>query len=97
MSGPMGLDVRYPLGGMFTLIGALLTGFGVATGGDAAVYQRSLGINVNLWWGLVMLLFGVTLLVLARRGRRAAGVHPTAQSPEGRATEARERREGLEE
>lgn len=97
MSGPMGLDVRYPLGGMFTLIGALLTGFGLATRGDAQVYQRSLGVNVNLWWGLVMLAFGLVLLALARRGRRAAGVHPAAQSPEGRATEARERRRGLEE
>jgi len=30
------------------------------------MYERSLGINVNLWWGIVLLLFGATMLWLAR-------------------------------
>jgi membrane protein implicated in regulation of membrane protease activity len=96
MTQPSGLDIRIPLGGLFTIVGALLVGFGLATRGDAALYLRSLGVNVNLWWGLVMLAFGVVLLLVARRGSRAAGVHPTAKSPEGRATEERERRTGME-
>ena len=66
------LDVRIPLGGLFTIVGLLLAGYGLVTGRSTALYVRSLGINVNLWWGLVMLVFGVGLLVLARRGSRGA-------------------------
>jgi hypothetical protein len=64
----MGLDIRLPIGLMFSLIGVLLTLFGLF--GDRAIYQRSLGINVNLWWGIVMLIFGLAMLVLGRRGNR---------------------------
>jgi hypothetical protein len=96
MTQPSGLDIRIPLGGLFAVVGALLVVFGFTTRGDAALYQRSLGVNVNLWWGLVMLVFGVVLLLVARRGTRAAGVHPTEASAEGRATEEREKGKGLE-
>lgn len=66
-----GLDVRIPIGGLFTVVGALLVGYGVDTAGDATIYARSLSINMNLWWGGVMLLFGLVLLGLAWvRGRR---------------------------
>jgi hypothetical protein len=50
---------------MFSIIGALLVIFGLAS--DPAIYQRSLGINVNLWWGLVLLVFGLVMLWLVRR------------------------------
>jgi hypothetical protein len=64
----MGLDIRWPIGLMFTLIGALLAIFGAAS--DKAVYeQHSLGININLVWGLVLLAFGVFMLIMAWRGR----------------------------
>ncbi|TLY74459.1 MAG: hypothetical protein E6K43_08300 [Gammaproteobacteria bacterium] len=56
----MGLDIRIPLGVMFTLLGLLLAGFGFFS--DPAIYQRSLGIDVNLWWGLVLLAFGTVML-----------------------------------
>jgi hypothetical protein len=70
MSVAGGLDVRIPIGGLFTVVGALLTAYGLRTAGDAALYTRSLSINVNLWWGGVMLLFGLFLLGLAwKRGR----------------------------
>ncbi len=59
-------------------------------------YERSLSVNVNLWWGLVMLLFGSALLGAARLARREAGVRPGAETAEGRAIEERERRAGLE-
>ena len=65
----MKLDLRLPIGLMFSIIGALLTVFGLAS--DPAIYQRSLGINVNLWWGLVMIAFGLVFLMLARRGARS--------------------------
>lgn len=66
----MQLDLRLPMGLMFSAFGVLLTGFGLVS--DAALYQRSLGINVNLWWGLVLLAFGLCMLALARKGRTSA-------------------------
>ena len=60
------LDVRIPIGGMFTIFGAVLIVYGLVS--DPAIYQRSLGINVNLWWGLVLLVFGLVMLWLAYRG-----------------------------
>lgn len=63
----MGLDIRLPLGLMFAIVGALLTGYGLLA--DPAIYQRSLGINVNLWWGLAMLVFGGSMLLLSRRAK----------------------------
>lgn len=63
----MGLDIRWPIGLMFTLIGALLLLTGLVNGADA----RSLNININLWWGIVLLVFGVLMLVLASRGSKA--------------------------
>lgn len=64
----MSLDVRFPIGGMFSIIGAILTVYGLVS--DDTIYQRSLGINVNLWWGLVLLAFGLGMLGLALRARR---------------------------
>jgi len=57
--------VRFPIGGMFAIIGAMLVVYGLLS--PAALYERSLGINVNLWWGLVLLAFGVVMLVFAFR------------------------------
>jgi hypothetical protein len=63
----MGLDIRWPIGLMFTLIGVLLTGYGVAK----ASASMSLGININLVWGVVLLIFGSAMLVGAWRGSKA--------------------------
>lgn len=68
----MRLDLRLPIGLMFTSFGILLVGFGALS--DPAIYERSLGINVNLWWGLVLLGFGAVMLGLVMRGRRTASV-----------------------
>jgi hypothetical protein len=64
----VGLDIRVPIGALFALIGVLLTGYGLVS--DRAIYARSLGFNVNLWWGLVLVLFGAVMLGLARRRRK---------------------------
>ena len=56
----MNLDLRVPIGLLFGLMGALLTAYGMFS--DPAIYQASLGINVNLWWGLVLVLFGCVML-----------------------------------
>ena len=61
----MGLDLRWPIGLMFTLIGAILSIAGLVTGSNDEMYQRSLDININLKWGLVLLAFGVFMLVMA--------------------------------
>ncbi|HTL44332.1 MAG TPA: hypothetical protein VL262_08315 [Vicinamibacterales bacterium] len=61
----MGLDIRVPIGLMFALLGVLLSGYGLVS--DRAIYAKSLGINVNLGWGLVLLAFGIVMLLLARR------------------------------
>ena len=49
----MNFDLRLPIGALFTLYGVLLTGYGLL--GDKAQYARSLGLNVNLGWGVVLL------------------------------------------
>jgi flagellar biosynthesis protein FliR len=62
-------DVRISIGMMFTLIGTILTAFGLGSRSHPAFYAKSLGINVNLWWGLVLVVFGVAVLMLGRRGQ----------------------------
>ena len=67
----MDLDVRLPIGLMFSTFGVLLTGFGLFS--DHHIYEaHSLGINVNLGWGVVLLAFGATMLGFALRARRRA-------------------------
>ena len=72
MNAPEGLDIRAPIGGLFTVLGGMLAAYGLfVPQGNRSPHLAS-GMNVNLWWGLVMLAFGIVLLVMARRaGRRA--------------------------
>ena len=67
----MGLDIRWPIGLMFSIVGVLLVIYGLLTGGDP-MYQRSLDININLWWGAVLLVFGAFMLFFARKDARDA-------------------------
>ncbi len=66
----MGLDIRWPIGLMFSLIGAMLVIYGLITGSNAEIYRHSLDINVNLRWGIVLVVFGVWMLTMAIRGSR---------------------------
>jgi hypothetical protein len=61
------LDIRVPVGVMFGTMGALLAGYGLW--GDQSIYARSLGININLVWGGVLIAFAATLLILSARAR----------------------------
>ena len=88
----MGLDIRIPIGLMFAILGIVLVLTGLVI--DSAVYQRSLGINVNLWWGLVLLIFGGLMFVFGRRG--GASSRLTEDSTEGRKIEIMEHELGLE-
>jgi hypothetical protein len=85
----MRLDIRIPIGLLFIVMGGILAIYGPFAG--QKVYDdHSLGINVNLWWGLVMLAFGIFMLVMGRRGTSA--VRSTQDSPEGRRLEETEQR-----
>jgi hypothetical protein len=96
MSGASSLDIRLPIGGLFTVLGLILGGFGLATVDEPSRYARSLSLNVNLWWGMVMLAFGLGLLLSATFYRSRPTVKPASRTSEGRRTEAREQDEGLE-
>jgi hypothetical protein len=66
----MNFDLRLPIGFLFSFYGAVLVLYGAF--GDSQIYQRSLGININLDWGAVLLLFGAVMLFLAWRARSRA-------------------------
>jgi hypothetical protein len=66
------VDIRIPIGLMFSVLGVLITVFGFVTMSDAAMYQRSLGINVNLVMGVVMLVFGLVMLYMSQRKKKKA-------------------------
>ena len=61
----MGLDIRLPIGALFTALGFVLLVYGAIS--DPSIYARSLGINVNLSWGCVLLVFGLAMLLASRR------------------------------
>jgi hypothetical protein len=65
----MNLDIRYPIGYLFLLVGAILAVYGLVSGPE--IYAaHSLGMNVNLWWGIVMAAFGAVMVALARSGAK---------------------------
>ncbi|HEV8504431.1 MAG TPA: hypothetical protein VGQ53_03490 [Chitinophagaceae bacterium] len=61
------LDIKIPIGLMFFVFGVILTIYGFMTKNDAELYQKSLSHNVNLWMGVLMLVFGGVMLLLVRR------------------------------
>jgi len=65
----MGLDIRWPIGYMFLIIGAVLAAYGLLS--DATIYEQSLGMNVNLIWGGVLSAFGIIMILLARFGKKS--------------------------
>jgi len=67
----MWMDIRWPIGLFFSALGALLAAYGMAS--SSTVYAASLGINVNLEWGGVLLVFGLVMSFLGRRRGRPAG------------------------
>lgn len=62
----MGLDIRIPLGLIFLVIGGIMTVFGFVTR-HSAIYSRSLDVNLNLVWGVIMFIFGLTMYIVGRR------------------------------
>ena len=64
------MDLRLPIGYVFTIYGVMLLIYGIATKGSE-MYAKSLGINVNIIWGAVMLVFGLVMLFFAKKGKSA--------------------------
>jgi sulfite exporter TauE/SafE len=64
------VDIRIPIGLMFSILGVLITLFGVFTASDSEMYQKSLGVNVNIIMGIIMLIFGMLMLFFARRKKK---------------------------
>ena len=59
----MGLDIKIPIGLMFSIFGIILTIMGLVTNSDTEMYRQSLGHNINLWSGLSMIVFGAFMLL----------------------------------
>jgi hypothetical protein len=67
------MDIRKPIGLLFTILGVLLTGVGLFGDADART-AKNIGdavININFWWGLVLLAFGLIMLALAFRAKKS--------------------------
>jgi len=54
---------------LFSISGVLLVLFGALS--NRQLYERSLNININLWWGVIMLVFGIIMLALGRSHKHA--------------------------
>jgi uncharacterized protein YaeQ len=74
----MNFDLRVAVGWMFLLIGLLLGFFGFASKDNPALWLHSLGIDVDLWWGLVLAVFGLTMLALGKQAQKQAETALTA-------------------
>jgi hypothetical protein len=74
----MGIDIRLPIGILFFLLGIILTGYGAL--GDIPHYRPPLDVNINLVWGLVLLVFGVLMFLFGRRGMRATSQKDSSPS-----------------
>jgi multisubunit Na+/H+ antiporter MnhG subunit len=66
------VDIRYPIGLMFSILGVLITIFGFVTMSNADMYQKSLGVNVNIIMGILMLVFGLLMLFFTMKKKKKA-------------------------
>jgi hypothetical protein len=67
MSSAGRFDIRIPIGILFLALGVILSIYGVMTRSDVTLYGRSENIVINLWWGLVMIVFGGLMLYFGTR------------------------------
>jgi LPXTG-motif cell wall-anchored protein len=65
------LDIRIPIGLLFFILGIIVGGYGLATINHAEMYKISADTNMNLWSGLVMLIFGGIMLLTARKKKKS--------------------------
>lgn len=65
------VDIRIPIGLMFSIIGVIISIMGIVTMSNSEMYEKSLGVNVNLLMGVLMLIFGLVMLFFAFRKKKA--------------------------
>lgn len=75
----MGIDIRLPIGILFSLLGVILTAYGSLA--DTSRYRQSLDMNINLVWGIALLVFGLVMFLLGRKGARSAVQQSGSKSP----------------
>ncbi|HNT92198.1 MAG: hypothetical protein H6545_09660 [Bacteroidales bacterium] len=59
------LDIRFPIGLMFSIVGLIILIYGLATMGHDPMYARSLNVNINLISGIGTLAFGLLMLLFS--------------------------------
>ena len=63
------IDLRLPIGLFFLVVGIVLTGFGLISPHDVPNLNQS--INIDLYWGVILLLFGGVMTVFGVKGQKA--------------------------
>lgn len=71
----MTTDIRFPIGLLFSILGVVITAFGFFTRGSE-IYRHSLNININLYTGACLIVFGVFMLAMALRGQKKDKAKP---------------------
>jgi hypothetical protein len=64
------LDIRIPIGLLFAIFGVLILAFGIATNSYPDMYVKSMQININLWSGIFMTIFGAFMLVWGKLAKK---------------------------
>ncbi len=75
------MDIRMPIGLLFSILGLVLGIYGLATMGSS-MYNRSLGTNLNLWSGACLLGFGASMLAMAIRAQKRKVQGPAPEKKE---------------
>jgi uncharacterized membrane protein len=73
----MGIDIKFPIGLMFSILGLVLTIYGFVTRTDPEIYRKSLDININLWTGIAMLAFGLFMLLASILQKKEEDTKPS--------------------
>jgi hypothetical protein len=66
------IDIRMPIGLLFTTLGIMVLIYGLVTLSDTAMYSQSLGVNINIWSGIGMTIFGSIMLYFAVKAKKKA-------------------------
>jgi hypothetical protein len=65
------IDIKFPIGLMFSILGLLLTIYGIFTMSDPLLYKKAFDININLWSGCGMMVFGGFMLITSKITKKA--------------------------
>lgn len=60
------LDVRYPIGYLFLILGIILAGYGYANPATFNTAGGPLPLNIDVPWGILMFLFGLATVSVSK-------------------------------